>query len=134
MTTRNELIQQIHDDYIGLKHLMISNLSRQSSELSPAQLDLLFRVGKEPGITAGHLADSLSISPSAIAQLVSPLEKIGYLAKETDAGDRRISLLTITGAGRQKLEQTRAILRQYLSELMAGLMRSCRLCTNCSKK
>jgi|GEM_PF-4120129 DNA-binding MarR family transcriptional regulator len=121
MTDREQLIQLVHSDIIRMKHLMLSTLPCKPSELPWAQIDLLFRVTERPGITAGQLAENLGTSPSAIAQLVSPLEKQGLIVKETDPSDRRISLLTATPLGCEKLERMKTVARQHLSELMADL-------------
>jgi DNA-binding MarR family transcriptional regulator len=121
MTDREQLIQLVHSDIIRMKHLMLSTLPCKQSELPWAQIDLLYRVTESPGITAGQLAENLGTSPSAIAQLVSPLEKQGLIIKETDPSDRRISLLTATPLGLETLERMKTVARQHLGELMADL-------------
>lgn len=45
------------------------------------------------------LADLLGLTPSGIARLLAPLEKLGYVARESDPRDARVALVTLTSAG-----------------------------------
>ncbi|HSK23213.1 MAG TPA: MarR family transcriptional regulator [Egicoccus sp.] len=46
-----------------------------------------------------ELADRLGLTPSGIARLLAPLEKLGYVTREADARDARLALVALTGAG-----------------------------------
>jgi len=121
MINRDTLIQQIYSDLIRIKQLMISSMKCQSTELTWAQIDLLFRVSQQSNITAGQMADELGISPSAIAQILSQLEKQNFIARTADQSDRRVSLLSITDSGLIKLTRVKEIAQGHIGVLMSSL-------------
>ena len=54
-----------------------------------------------------ELAERLGMTPSGIARLLAPLEKLGYVTREPDPGDARRALVVLTDAG---MERTREAL------------------------
>lgn len=50
------------------------------------------------------LAEQVGLSPSGITRLINPMEKIGLLEKEENPRDARVSLVTLTTAGKQVYE------------------------------
>ncbi len=51
--------------------------------LSPAQAFLLMVVNEDPGIAPKELASQLQIAPSTVTRLIEPLEKKGFLERES---------------------------------------------------
>jgi len=51
------------------------------------------------------LAERTGLTASGITRLLLPLEKTGFVAREANARDARVSLVTLTAAGRQILEE-----------------------------
>lgn len=56
-------------------------------------LDLIDRAGR---LTAGQLARELGLTTGAVTALIDRLEKLGYLRRVPDPGDRRRVLLELT--------------------------------------
>ncbi|MEV5842325.1 MarR family transcriptional regulator [Streptomyces sp. NPDC051985] len=54
----------------------------------------------EEGITVSTLAARLDLSKQAIGQVVEELERLGYVERRPDPGDRRARLLFLTDRGR----------------------------------
>jgi DNA-binding MarR family transcriptional regulator len=76
------------------------------------------------------LADRLGISPSGVTRLLAPLEKLGYVSRDSDARDARLSLVVLTPAGARRTrdalveaeERAQALLeRSFDAEQMAAL-------------
>jgi len=69
--------------------------------LTTAQLRVLFLVRETPGVTAGELAQRLSVTPPTISGIVDRLVKLGLVRREDDESDRRLvrNLLTEAGEG-----------------------------------
>ena len=53
------------------------------------------------------LADRLNISQSTVTRLALPLEKLGFVKRETDPRDARVGYVVLTKAGRQRVADTR---------------------------
>lgn len=54
-----------------------------------------------------ELAERVGLSPSGITRLLNPLEKIGLVEKESNPRDARVSLVTLSGSGRQVFEEAK---------------------------
>lgn len=67
--------------------------------LTTAQLRVLFLVRESPGVTAGELAQRLSVTPPTISGIVDRLVKLGLVRREDDESDRRLVRNTLTEAG-----------------------------------
>jgi DNA-binding MarR family transcriptional regulator len=60
------------------------------------------------GRHASDLAETLGVSRQAVAQVVTRLERDGYLTRITDPGDARAKLVCLTPRGRAALRTMRA--------------------------
>ncbi len=54
-----------------------------------------------------ELAERVGLSPSGITRLLNPLEKIGLVEKESNSRDARVSLVTLSGSGKQVYEDAK---------------------------
>lgn len=66
------------------------------------------------------LAESLGIDGSSLVRLLDMLEERGLLRRE-DGRDRRCKLVTLTPAGRELTERTRAIVTALEEEMLSDL-------------
>ncbi len=70
-------------------------------------------------LCALHVAEG--VTQPAMTQLVSRLERDGLATRGPDPHDRRVVVVTITGAGRTLLEQRRARCTAALADVLDGL-------------
>ena len=56
------------------------------------------------------LARAIGRSPSGITRLLRPMEKLGLVVREQTERDARVSLVRLTTAGKQRLEDARGTL------------------------
>jgi len=89
--------------------------------LTTAQLRVLFLVRETPGVTAGELAQRLSVTPPTISGIVDRLVKLSLIRREDDESDRRLVRNFLTDQGDtscRRMEQgTETFLRRMLVEM-----------------
>jgi len=71
--------------------------SLRCRQLSPAQLDVLAKVGSSEGISQQELADALLVTKGNVCQLLDKMETSGLLERRPD---RRVNRLFLTSQGR----------------------------------
>ena len=97
----------------------------ESSGLGGAQVWALSEIASsEGGLTVGELAEKLAIHLSTASNLVRRLEELKLLTRNRSREDQRVVQLSVTAAGRRKIEQapkpSMGLLQQALSEMTGG--------------
>ena len=72
--------------------------SLRCRQLSPAQVDVLAKVGSSEGISQQELANALLVTKGNVCQLLDKMEASGLLERRPDG---RVNRLFLTDAGRQ---------------------------------
>lgn len=67
------------------------------------------------------LADKVGLSASGITRLINPMEKIGLVAKQENARDARVSLVTLTKAGAQTYQDATTAFDYSAKAFLASL-------------
>lgn len=67
------------------------------------------------------LANSIGLTASGVTRIVSPMEKIGIVAKETNQRDARVSLVKLTDSGKEVYENATQTINQQSERLLEGL-------------
>jgi MarR family transcriptional regulator, organic hydroperoxide resistance regulator len=88
--------------------------------LYPGQPPFLFLLWERDGRSQSELAACLNIKPATVTKMVARLEKAGFIRRETDAGDQRVSLIYLTAEGRQVQARVEGIFAQMDGELAQG--------------
>jgi MarR family transcriptional regulator, organic hydroperoxide resistance regulator len=87
---------------------------------APQRLAVRF-VGREPGLTPGHLAELLHLDPGTVTGIVKRLESAGLVSRERSGGDTRRMHLTLTAKGqalnRRRKGTVEAAVRRTLDAL-----------------
>src|SRR4051794_20665710 len=76
--------------------------SLRCRQLSPAQLDVLAKVGSSEGISQQELADALLVTKGNVCQLLDKMEGSGLLERRPDG---RVNRLFLTDQGRSVHDQ-----------------------------
>ncbi|WP_297697528.1 MarR family transcriptional regulator [Mycobacterium sp.] len=92
-----------------------------SSRLSESQSELLWLVGRRPGISVGVAAAELGLVPNTASTLVTKLVSDGLLRRTAGDTDRRVCRLQLAEAAQQILDASRAARRAVLSEVLDEL-------------
>jgi DNA-binding MarR family transcriptional regulator len=90
-------------------------------ELTMAQLKALFAITATGGLTGRDLAERLGIGPSAVTPLVDRLVAHGYVRREEDAADRRITWARPTAPARALFDRLSAANREHFEQVLTGL-------------
>ena len=85
------------------------------------QYAMILRIAREPGITQEALSRALCIHKSNIARQVEKLETAGYVTRQSDDGDRRLSRLYPTDAAKAVVPEILDALRSWSAYLTAEM-------------
>lgn len=92
-----------------------------SSRLSESQSELLWLVGRRPGISVSAAAAELGLVPNSASTLVTKLVSGGLLLRTAGETDRRVCQLRLAEPAQQIVDASRATRRALLSEVIDEL-------------
>jgi DNA-binding MarR family transcriptional regulator len=92
-----------------------------SSRLSESQSELLWLVGRRPGISVSAAATELGLVPNTASTLVTKLVSGGLLLRTAGDTDRRVCQLRLAEPAQQIVDASRATRRALLSEVIDEL-------------
>jgi DNA-binding MarR family transcriptional regulator len=95
--------------------------SFDSARLTESQSELLWLVGRQPGISVSAAAAELGLVPNTASTLVSKLVAKGLLIRTAGETDRRVGQLRLAGAAQQIVDASRAARRALLAEVLNEL-------------
>ncbi len=92
-----------------------------SARLSESQSELLWLVGRQPGISVSAAAAELGLVPNTASTLVSKLVANGLLIRTVGDTDRRVGQLRPAEPTQRIVDASRAARRKLLSEVLGEL-------------
>jgi DNA-binding MarR family transcriptional regulator len=92
-----------------------------SARLTESQSELLWLVGRQPGISVSAAAAELGLVPNTASTLVSRLVANGLLLRTVDETDRRVGQLRLAEPTQQIVDGSRAARRALLAEVLGEL-------------
>ena len=92
-----------------------------SARLTESQSELLWLVGRNPGISVSAAAAELGLVPNTASTLVSKLVSGGFLTRSVGATDRRVGELALAAPTQQIVDASRAARRALVSEVLGEL-------------
>jgi DNA-binding MarR family transcriptional regulator len=92
-----------------------------SSRLSESQSELLWLVGRRPGISVSTAAAELGLVPNTASTLVTKLVSGGLLLRTAGDTDRRVCQLRLAEPAQQIVDASRATRRALLAEVIDEL-------------
>ncbi len=92
-------------------------------DLNLSEASLLAFVEEFGPLTQTRLAERLGLGRAATGSLIDGLEQRGFVERQPDPEDRRVWLVTITGAGKDVVHEVNAIDEVLRRELRAGISR-----------
>ena len=95
--------------------------SFDSARLTESQSELLWLVGRQPGISVSAAAAELGLVPNTASTLVSKLVARGLLIRTAGETDRRVGQLRLAGTAQQIVDASRAARRALLAEVLNEL-------------
>jgi len=92
-----------------------------SARLTESQSELLWLVGRQPGISISAAAAELGLVPNTASTLVSKLVANGLLIRTIGYTDRRVGQLRLAEPTQRIVDASRAARRELLYEVLGGL-------------
>ncbi|WP_068176680.1 MarR family transcriptional regulator [Mycobacterium sp. UM_CSW] len=92
-----------------------------SARLSESQAELLWLVGRRPGISVSAAAAELGLVPNTASTLVSKLAGNGLLIRTVGESDRRVGQLRLAEPTQQLVDASRAARRALVAEVLGEL-------------
>jgi DNA-binding MarR family transcriptional regulator len=94
---RQKILMELFDNIHFIeKNLMLVNVSKKEISITPSQGLVLDFVYRNDLTNAKKIADSLSITSSAVTQLINGLVEKRYLIRKENPQDRRFSHLSLS--------------------------------------
>ena len=100
---REQRIQNIVENVSRLQRA-VSPVVWEKCGLSRAQVGMLFILYYHHNVSMKTIASHLSISKSAVSQLLEPLIEKGLVQRTPDENDRRSAVAHLTPAGEKKIK------------------------------
>lgn len=89
--------------------------------LTPGQFTALRTLIEQGDLTQRELTEVMSSDPNTIASLLSRMEKLGWIRRETHERDRRANRLHVTRMGRNKFAAVRPLAVDLQTRVLAVL-------------
>ena len=89
-----------------------------TSELTPSQLSVLSRLGKEGPASASDLAAAERIRPQSVAATLAVLEERGLVVRRPDPDDGRRQLVSLSREGTALFDDRRRHREEWLSRVL----------------
>lgn len=113
-------INFILQNLLHLTHVQ-ANHYFEKYDMKPGQFGILFVLDKRGSCSQRELAKSIGVTPPSMTVAIQKLEKRGYIRKQQDENDQRISRIKITNAGKQCVEEARKVLEHMEQTLVKNM-------------
>ncbi len=91
------------------------------TDLTASLLSALWSIERLEPVTLGDLAVAERVQPPTLTRIATRLEEEGLVVRQTDANDRRVTIVQLSPEGRRLLERTRTRRTAYLTKRLRGL-------------
>ncbi|MYL82048.1 MarR family transcriptional regulator [Desulfovibrio aerotolerans] len=93
-------------------------LQSQRCNLPPAALRALLALGENRYLAPGELGRRLGVTKSRITAVSTQLLRLGLIDKHPDPADARVTLLSLTPAGRRARDEV----REFMADLFRNIL------------
>lgn len=121
MQQRVDLIGEVFGVVGGFRRQVRRAAGRAFDRLSESQSELLWLVGRRPGISVSAAAAELDLRPNTASTLVTKLVSDGLLVRTAADSDRRVGQLRLAGPAQQIVDDSRAARRALLADALDRL-------------
>lgn len=122
-------------DLLDLEHFLPYRLSVLSNRISQqiarlyadrfglgiTEWRVLAVLGRHPGLSAREVAERTAMDKVAVSRAIASLVAAGRIARDTDGGDRRRSVLQLSPAGEAIYREVAPLALAYQARLLEGL-------------
>lgn len=97
------------------------DLQQKNHEVTPEQLNLMFRIQERGGINQKQLGEISFKDRPNITRILRLLKKKGFVETRPDEGNRKANLLFLTGSGKEVLVKSAPLVSRNWDTRYAGL-------------
>jgi DNA-binding MarR family transcriptional regulator len=90
----------------------------ETDDLTPSQSSVLSRLDKDGPASASELAAAERIRPQSMAAIVAALREADLIQRHPDPEDGRRQVVSLTSAGRQRLQGDRKVRQEWLARTL----------------
>ena len=101
--------------------LQIARLYADRFGLGITEWRVLAVLGRHPGLSAREVAERTAMDKVAVSRAIASLVEAGRIARDTDGGDRRRSVLQLSPAGEAIYREVAPLALAYQARLLEGL-------------
>jgi DNA-binding MarR family transcriptional regulator len=114
------LVRYSHIFASAVREILESKLIKEASPvpLTVSQFHILKVMALNGQHQLGELADFLGVSPPATTKNIDKLERLGFVLRNPSAGDRRVTLLSVSRAGRKVVDKYEKIKAARLAPVL----------------
>jgi DNA-binding MarR family transcriptional regulator len=94
---------------------------RVNTEITLSQVSALVTVRKSGPMSAGEVAAAEQVQPPSMTKILASLEAAGLIDRTAHPEDRRQSIISITAAGQQLLEDEARVRDEWLAVKLSDL-------------
>lgn len=105
---------------IGHHHRMLVHTRLESLGLYRGQHRLVSILGESDGLTHSQLAEDMRISNATVSKMVQRMEHTGFVTRQPDQHDQRISRVFLTEKGKRVYEETKQMFLQLQDDETEG--------------
>ena len=105
---------------VGRLHYTRLHALMEDLGLFPGQPPVLFHLWEKDGRSQTELAELLCIKPATMTKMINRMEKAGFIRREADLKDQRVSLIYLTEAGLAVKNDVQHIFERLNRELVKG--------------
>lgn len=89
--------------------------------ISPVQMGLLMYLKSRGTASGRNIGADMQLSPSAVTQLLDSLGDCGYIRREASSTDKRVTYISLTTEGLNKLTDMENRNKQFFKKVTDGL-------------
>ena len=106
--------------------LVVMRLARRlrqqaEGDVTASMLSALSSIARLGPLTLGELATVEQVQPPSMTKIVAKLEERGYVVREPDARDRRVTRVRVSDEGAAYVARSRTLRNVYLAERLERL-------------
>jgi len=120
-TTLTDLAARLRMAVVRTSRRLRQEAAGEGGELTPSAVSALATVERHGPLTPSELADVERIKRPTATRILRGLEEAGLVDRSPDPEDGRSALLSVNGAGRERLRRLRGRKNAYLARRMRDL-------------
>jgi len=120
MPADDRLIYLVFTAQQKLRTYLNNCLVAEGVKVTTAQAGILFLLKQQNGRTMTELSQLIGLDNSTTTGLIDRLEKSGFVTRNSNPSDRRLSHIDITPRGADEANRAKAVIRRVNDEVKKG--------------